>query len=76
MPAFKAAFVDGPWSGQSVVLDGKVPDFQVSHAGDPTKQTVDTIFVYTAGKSKMVNGIEEADFKISYDGPLHGRTNF
>jgi len=76
VPAFRANFVDGPWAGQSVTLDGSVPDFQVSRAGDPAKGTQDTIFVYAAGKSKMVNGIEEADFKISYDGPLHGRTNF
>jgi len=76
--AFRCNFVDGPWAGQSVTLDQRVPRFEVGRARDPKViGSIDSFFRYEPGPSKMVNGIEEAEFKITYDGPTHttGGTN-
>lgn len=67
---FKSNFVDGPWAGQSVTSDVKVPKYEVSRAGNPQAGVQDSIFVYEpAGDAKDEFGIETQEFKITYDGP-------
>jgi len=69
---FRCNFADGPWAGQSLTLDQKIPKFEVSRPSNrKVIGSIDTMFRYEPGISRLVNGVEEADFTITYDGPLH-----
>jgi hypothetical protein len=67
---FKANFVDGPWAGQSVNTETKIPRFEVTRAGKPADGVADSTFVYEPGESRMEFGVVTQDFKIVYDGPI------
>ncbi len=76
MPAFRINFVDGPWAGQSCTLEHSIPVLEVTRAGDHRLGTEDTIFVYKPAASRNVMGMEEADFKLYYDGPPRAFAGF